>query len=293
MEESTLVKTFEMLVERLGKIEDQQAEILQGMREAAEATGSSWLPGRIHCGFPVQIHKSEQMDLPLTSGRDFVSVRFEFKEPRDNGSLDETIYWDWLFYGKPVLDPSVFHEDLRAALTRVRQQQMDMDAADPEGDVYDPRCEELGLLHRQPWCKMFISEYVCREIVQRSCSDCEVIFTLMSENVVALRFPDASPRKPVGLVEIMGALAQVLQAHGKGLQDVKSVHLATARANLALLYLLLLNNFGDREAAAYDEFKVLLWSQQLGVCGSAKDPGDLFHAWAEKLQRWIDEAPVV
>lgn len=85
MEESTLLCAFEMLVERLGAIEAKQDGIIMSLREADEARDAAWVPGRIHCGHPVRIHKL--CELPLTDSNVFVSVMLDWKDQR---GLDST-----------------------------------------------------------------------------------------------------------------------------------------------------------------------------------------------------------
>lgn len=288
MDESTLVKTFEMLLERLGKIEDNQTELMRAIQESDEAKGADWIPGRVHCGFPVRIYRC--CECPLTYPNIVLCIHIDFNDGVQ-APLDNRVYWDWLFNGAHTFDINTFPPDVQAALKHIKQRQEEIDAVDPQGSSYDPRCEELGLFHGQRCGKMFMSEWMCTEVAKKACgNECQVSFAALNDtDVVALRFPHASKSNPVGLTDVMRSIAKLLGAFGASLNDVHSVELKRLQPHHWLLYLQLLNDFGDRHVDAAAEFKRLTKLQQRVLCENAKCPGDLFNTWCTDLQRWMDD----
>ena len=283
MEESTLVKTFEMLVDRLGRVEAKQLEVLQALKEADEAKGDHWVPGRMHCGLPVRIYK--HMQVPVTCPDRFVEMEIQMK----GDSLENRPYHAWINGKKSTFDPTVFAPEVRAALQRVRDDQEIYNLLGAPY-IYDPTCEDLGLSSEGP--DLEISAFVSQELARQSCKDaCEILST--NGDSFLMRFPKASEKEPVWLADIMRVCVMILDSFGASLAEVGCVKLRCEDMSLLPLYRALqradyAQDFELEEATRI--YKALPRCLQINltqrVCA---DEHALFRPWMDDLHAWMHE----
>lgn len=218
MEESVLTRTFEMLVERLGAVEAQNALLLDALRHAdEERTGR--VHGALH-GFPMDLTKAYTGPV---KPHEYVVARFFVEHAIPH------VYFDWL-EGKARLPDPVLAAQLEAAPGHARVR----DAwACEDGSFGDETCGGIGLEGAPPGRKLLT------HVAMALTRDLGVVFA--SDNVLIFRVPGKGRASLARVLAHLREIVRVLVGDGKlfaaELEDLELDKLSESLVGLYVAYL--------------------------------------------------------